>query len=232
MVRPTLSVCLAISIAVPLSAAEPPSHGMTGSTSAISTAKSISPGGRGPARPRGKLAAVLPAKGKPAVLPVYPPFAGGPALAPQPPIHIALYGKTRPILIRVLTKVDGKELAAAWNDHVETLFRAFDRNGDGYLNRFEFEYVFSPAGVVKLPRKARRTFRIRMATSARASKPPTATKTGGYPSPNSGRITPKPFAKSVVSLGESVGHGEGLRSSVSSHLRNARPKQRRSDYGG
>src|SRR5262245_26102750 len=75
--------------------------GLTGGTASLATVKGLAPGGRGPARPRGEAApTTLPAKGKPAVLPVFPPYSGGPNLASQPPLEIALFGKKRPIHMR------------------------------------------------------------------------------------------------------------------------------------
>jgi Ca2+-binding EF-hand superfamily protein len=137
---------IALSVVVGIAHADPPPLGVA----PIPTAKGITPGGRGPARPRGEaFAATPPAQGR-AVLPVFPPFTGGPGLAPQPPVELALFGKTRPIHIRVVTLVNGKSLAEAWDEHLKMLFAAFDRNGDGFLNRYEFEFVFSPVGVARL----------------------------------------------------------------------------------
>jgi Ca2+-binding EF-hand superfamily protein len=78
-------------------------------------------------------------------------FALGASFAePTPPAHakpqaatdaydFVFLAEARPILVRVRVQVDGKPLAAAWNEFVAHLFKQLDRNADGVLDKDEVE---------------------------------------------------------------------------------------------
>ena len=48
---------------------------------------------------------------------------------------IVFFSQTRPVLIRLHVRVDGKPYSAAWETYVHELFNYLDRNGDGVLGK-------------------------------------------------------------------------------------------------
>jgi Ca2+-binding EF-hand superfamily protein len=52
---------------------------------------------------------------------------------------VVFFSETRPVLIRLHVRVDGKPYAAAWETYVRELFNYLDRNGDGVLSKEEAE---------------------------------------------------------------------------------------------
>ena len=62
-------------------------------------------------------------------------------------MDVVFYAKPRPIRVRVAVRTGGTPLARRWEDHLKKLFAAFDRDGNGTLNRYELEYVFPPDGM-------------------------------------------------------------------------------------
>ncbi len=49
------------------------------------------------------------------------------------------FGESRPVLVRAYVEVDGKPLAAVWDDYVGRIFKYLDVNGDGVLSKEEAE---------------------------------------------------------------------------------------------
>ncbi|HEX5272787.1 MAG TPA: EF-hand domain-containing protein, partial [Gemmataceae bacterium] len=58
---------------------------------------------------------------------------------------VVFFSDTRPVLIRLHVRVDGKSYAAAWEAYVHELFNYLDRNGDGVLSKPEAERA--PSGM-------------------------------------------------------------------------------------
>lgn len=52
--------------------------------------------------------------------------------------------ETRPLLVRLHVRVDGKPMTETWNDFMKYLFAHLDANGDGVLNKEEAERMPSP----------------------------------------------------------------------------------------
>ncbi|HET6574683.1 MAG TPA: EF-hand domain-containing protein [Fimbriiglobus sp.] len=120
---------------------------MSGSAVAVAG----SPLGRGsarPSRPRAEAFAPgqLPADRPPAAR-VQPPFRPDAAADFPGRLDVVFYAKPRPLRVQVAVRTGGTPLAKRWEDHLKKLFAAFDRDGDGFLNRYELEYVFPPDGM-------------------------------------------------------------------------------------
>jgi Ca2+-binding EF-hand superfamily protein len=98
-----------------------------------------------PARPRGR--AFAPGfRDTATAAVVVPPFRFDPAAADPPALEALFLGRDRAYRVRV-TALPGGE---AWPATVRKLFNAFDRDGDGTLNAFELEHVFSLPGIKEL----------------------------------------------------------------------------------
>jgi Ca2+-binding EF-hand superfamily protein len=110
------------------------------------------PAGRAGKRPTGPradvFAAGLPAGNGPTTARRYlPPFKYDGNTQFPDTLEVVFFANTRPVRVRIHMTVNGKSLAAAWEAHLKKLFAAFDRDGDGYLNRYECEHIFSAKGV-------------------------------------------------------------------------------------
>ncbi len=57
---------------------------------------------------------------------------------------VVFLGETRPVLLRLHIRVDGKPYQAAWRDFIKEVFKYLDRNGDGILSKDEAERMLSP----------------------------------------------------------------------------------------
>ena len=75
-----------------------------------------------------------------------------PAAAPAPAAvedddaqDLVFFSDTRPVLIRLHVRVDGKPYGAAWEAYVQELFNYLDRNGDGVLSKPEATHAPSGA---------------------------------------------------------------------------------------
>ena len=79
-----------------------------------------------------------------------------PATAVRQPIPLVLEGaffaNHRPVRFRVLPNVVGATLDERWEAMLATLFKAFDRDGDGVLNKYECEVIFSKHEVLAMLR--------------------------------------------------------------------------------
>jgi Ca2+-binding EF-hand superfamily protein len=64
--------------------------------------------------------------------------------------EVIFFTEQRPVRVRLHVKVAGKTLVAEWKGQMRKLFDFFDRDGDGVLNSYEVEYVFSNRGVQQM----------------------------------------------------------------------------------
>jgi Ca2+-binding EF-hand superfamily protein len=78
--------------------------------------------------------------------------------APARDAHDLVYlGDSRPVLVRLHVRVDGKPLQASYDAFIDHLFKYLDTNGDGELSRAEAErlpppaLLFSPNGIFNAP---------------------------------------------------------------------------------
>jgi Ca2+-binding EF-hand superfamily protein len=65
---------------------------------------------------------------------------------------LVFMGETRPALIRLHVRIDGKPLREVWEDFVDSLFRYLDRDGDGVLSQEELQRVPRPQLLLQLLR--------------------------------------------------------------------------------
>jgi Ca2+-binding EF-hand superfamily protein len=80
--------------------------------------------------PLAAVLAVLPA-------PAAPPAPAATEVDDEDVQDVVFFSDTRPVLIRLHVRVDGKPYGAAWEAYVQELFNYLDRNGDGVLGRTE-----------------------------------------------------------------------------------------------
>jgi Ca2+-binding EF-hand superfamily protein len=71
------------------------------------------------------------------------PFRRDQAAAVADTYEILFLARTRPVRVRVVARVVGQTLNERFDAHLKTLFAAFDRDGDGSLNRYEAELIYS-----------------------------------------------------------------------------------------
>lgn len=79
-----------------------------------------------------------------------PKFVLPPASPIRDTIDAIFFAKDRPIRVQIHVTVDDVAVDLVWRNHLKTLFAAFDRDRDGYLNRFEIEHIYSAAGMATL----------------------------------------------------------------------------------
>jgi Ca2+-binding EF-hand superfamily protein len=77
---------------------------------------------------------------------------------------LVFLGDTRPVLIRLHVRIDGKPLRQAWDEFVAALFRYLDRDGDGVLSQEELQRAPRPQLLLQL-------LRGNLLASAAASRP-------------------------------------------------------------
>ncbi len=75
------------------------------------------------------------------------PFVRTARETPADQFEIVFFARTRPVRIRITALHGGKPVLAKWEETLKTLFKAFDRDGDGKLNRQEAELIFSKTEV-------------------------------------------------------------------------------------
>ena len=100
------------------------------------------------ARPRAAAfaSALFPPTGPEAIA----PDSDAPVLRISDTFEVLLYAPHRPIRARITIAHQGKPLAVRWADAIRTVLEGFDRDGDGTLNGFEVQYVFSDASLASL----------------------------------------------------------------------------------
>jgi len=65
---------------------------------------------------------------------------------------LVFLGETRPFLIRLHIRLDGKPLREAWDDYMRSLFQYLDEDGDGVLSQKELERAPKPLFLLQLLR--------------------------------------------------------------------------------
>jgi Ca2+-binding EF-hand superfamily protein len=66
------------------------------------------------------------------------------AKAPRDAQDFVLFGETRPVLVRLHVRVDGKPVQHVWQENIDHLFRSLDTDHDGVLSKKEAEQAPSP----------------------------------------------------------------------------------------
>lgn len=74
---------------------------------------------------------------------VGPPFRRSEAARVTDTFEMVFLARTRPVRVRIVAQVTGQSLNERFEKHLRDMFAAFDRDGDGTLNRYECELVFS-----------------------------------------------------------------------------------------
>ncbi len=145
---------LALLAALGAAALSPPSHlRFPPAARPVAASVSLAVGTPGfgyprPARPRGDAFAPGLYDSEPRIVP--PPFHFTPDAEPPPYLDALFLGQSRAYRVRVIVTVNGQPSHAGWAAAVRKLFVAFDRDGDGYLNRHELEQIFSLPGLKEL----------------------------------------------------------------------------------
>src|SRR5438067_2245325 len=67
-----------------------------------------------------------------------------PAMTPPDVQDIILFGETRPYLLRLHVRIDGKPFRTFQDDYFRKLFAYFDKDGDGVLTKEEAAQVPNP----------------------------------------------------------------------------------------
>ncbi len=152
-----LLAAIPLGLAVAAAAAGPPADRpepvrfaatrMSGSAMAAPGAP-LARGSARPTRPRADafVPGQNPTDGPPASR-VRSPFQADEAAAFPDHMDVVFYAKPRPVRVQVAIRSNGKPLAERWEAHLRKLFAAFDRDGDGYLNRYELEHIFPLDGL-------------------------------------------------------------------------------------
>ena len=64
--------------------------------------------------------------------------------------EVVVFAPHRPIRFKVTIQYAGKPLAERWTEALRAAFAGFDRDGDGFLNGHETQYIFSDASLAQL----------------------------------------------------------------------------------
>ena len=68
--------------------------------------------------------------------------------------EVVVFAPHRPIRIKVAIQYEGKPLAERWTEALRQAFKGFDRDGDGFLNGYETQYIFSDLSLAQLLQSA------------------------------------------------------------------------------
>src|SRR4029077_18546239 len=63
---------------------------------------------------------------------------------------VLFFAESRLVRMRVHLKAGGEPLAKHWTNQLRRYFDFLDRDGDGFLNRYEAEFAFPNAGMSQL----------------------------------------------------------------------------------
>jgi Ca2+-binding EF-hand superfamily protein len=109
---------------------------------------------RGQPRPTGpRFDAVvpgLPGEERPPMAVNRRPFRRAKPAAVPDTVELVFFANARPVRAAATVRLNGKPLGQVWEDHLHALFAGFDRDRDGWLNRYEAEHVFSARGAMGL----------------------------------------------------------------------------------
>lgn len=108
------------------------------------------PGLPRPSGPRGDSFLAGFADPQPVARRVLPALDADPARKFPDTIEVVYLANAQPMHVRITLKSDGQSLDTVWQAHLRKVFAYFDRDHDGYLNRFETENIFSPRGIAGL----------------------------------------------------------------------------------
>jgi Ca2+-binding EF-hand superfamily protein len=110
------------------------------------------PLGRGspkPARPRAEAFVAGVGPWETSVSRTFPPFQHTGVTIPDT-LDVVFFARQRPIRVRVVVRTAGKTLAARWEENLRKLFASVDRDSDGFLNRYELDFMFPVSGVSQM----------------------------------------------------------------------------------
>ena len=80
---------------------------------------------------------------RPAQARLVPPYVDTEPLAVPDTLEVVFYARSRPVRIRIVVSAGEKSFIQSWDATLKALFAVFDRDRDGYLNRYELEQIFS-----------------------------------------------------------------------------------------
>ncbi len=131
----------------PVRPAAPARAGLRGGAYSPAMSRDVAPSTL-TARPRAAAfaSALFPPAGPEAVI----PDRDAPVFRLNDTFEVVVYAPHRPIRARVTVGYEGKPLADRWADAIRTIFKGFDRDGDGFLNGFEVQYIFSDSTLANL----------------------------------------------------------------------------------
>ena len=141
-----VALVMVLSVAALAPAADParPSGGVS-----ATVGQPLSRGSAKPSRPRGEAFIAGVGPWETSVARVLPPFPRTVVTIPDT-LDVVFFARQRPIRVQVVVRTLGKTLAARWEENLRKLFAAVDRDNDGYLNRYEVDYMFPVSGVTQM----------------------------------------------------------------------------------
>lgn len=144
--RGALVFALVLGVAAFASAADPakPSGGVS-----APAGQPLSRGSPKPSRPRGDAFLAGVGSWETSVARVLPPFPQTVVTIPDT-LEVVFFARQRPIRVRIAVRTAGKTLAARWEENLRKLFAAVDRDSDGFLNRYEVDYMFPVSGMSQM----------------------------------------------------------------------------------
>ncbi len=141
--RGVLALAMALGSAAFAHAADPakPTGGV-----ATTAGQPLTRGSPKPSKPRAEafLAGVGP--WETSVSRVYTPFESTGVTIPDT-LDVVFFARQRPVRVTVVVRTAGKSLAGRWEENLRTLFAAVDRDRDGFINRYEIDFMFPVSGV-------------------------------------------------------------------------------------
>jgi len=118
-------------------------------TTAVALGKPLVLGNKVPSRPRGDVFG-LNSSDRPTSTRLVLPFVDHESFAVPDTLEVLFYARTRPVRIRIVVSSGEASFVQSWEATLKTLFAGFDRDRDGYLNRYELEQIFPVEGLKSL----------------------------------------------------------------------------------